>query len=339
MKNFNLWNIVPIFLIVMFIHNTFIDGGCAGEIEIGLAAMHVDGHLPSAGEIQIFENKFGKKLATVGWFMGIGEKKQEQSRIPLEMLMRDYKPSKEEARSLIPMVTLEPWGELKKNLEGNYEGPLHRINRGVLDGYFRQLASDIRLFDSPVRVRFAHEMIQNDVPEYSDPHPGWYPWQDEPQQYVMAFRRLVRIFREEKTDNVEFVWAPNFHMYDYTILEKYYPGQDYVDWIGLDGYNWSGHDFDGIFSYIYRAIVGHVDIFGDKPIMLSEFAMAENLSPKTSKGEWIKDAFLKMKTSYPKIRAFYWFQLNKEHDWRLDSSPESWQAFKEAMKDSSFISR
>ena len=214
-----------------------------------------------------------------------------------------------------------------------------KIIPGRIDDYFRKLALNIKQFGEPIRVRFAHEMIQNDVSESHDQHPGWYPWQDEPQEYIKAFRRLVRIFKEEKADNAQFVWSPNFHMYDYTILAKYYPGKDYVDWIGLDGYNWSGQNFDGIFNYIYRAITGHTEIFGDKPIMIAEFAMAENLSPSISKSDWIKDAFFKMRTEYPKIKAFYWFQLNKENDWRLDSSDSTWQTFKETMKDPTFISR
>jgi len=54
------------------------------------------------------------------------------------------------------------------------------------------------------------------------------------------------------------------------IVQKYYPGRDVVDWIGIDGFNWHGQDFEGIFKDIYWIIVNNSQFFGEKPLMLCE---------------------------------------------------------------------
>ena len=104
----------------------------ARETEIGLAAMHIDGHLPGLDEIQLFENKLAKRIATVGWFMGIGDDDKNRSEFPLDILIKDYKLFTAGEKSVIPMVTLEPWGQWKKDANGKDEGPLHRINQDIL---------------------------------------------------------------------------------------------------------------------------------------------------------------------------------------------------------------
>lgn len=308
------------------------------RIEIGVAAMNVDGSLPTVDQILSFEEQLGKKIKTIGWFLGINIDTGELPKFPLEELNEYKKLSINSQGSVIPMLTLEPWGETK-DLQGNPKSPFDGINNGSLDSYFKEFAKNMKSYGDTIRLRFGHEMIHNDVPEFSDPTPGWYPWQDYPKQYVEAFRRIHHIFQEVGAINVEFVWAPNFHIHDYEILAKYYPGPTYVHWIGLDGYNWDGQDFEGIFRYIYMDIIRHSEIFGKKPIMISEFAMAQSLDKKRSKTDWIRDAFKKMKNKYPQIQAFYWFNINKEHDWRLSSSDETWEVFKKIMQDNVFISR
>lgn len=173
-------------------------------------------------------------------------------------------------------------------------------------------------------------MIHDDNPSTG----GWYSWQDRPQEYKQAFRYVYNIFKEEGAQNVKFVWSPNYIPSELAILEKYYPGDEYVDWIGIDGYNWGNQSFDDIFYTIYQNIVQNKNIFGDKKIMLGEFASAQG----SLKGEWIEDAFKKIKEKYPKIEAFYWFNIDKERDWRVNSSPESLAAFRRAMSDYYFTS-
>ena len=61
--------------------------------------------------------------------------------------------------------------------------------------------------------------------------------------------------------------------------------------------------------------------------MIGEFASTE---VGGNKAAWITDAAARMKSSYPQLRAFAWFNMNKETDWRVESSTASLNAFKTA---------
>ena len=116
-----------------------------------------------------------------------------------------------------------------------------------------------------------------------------------------------------------------------------------VDWIGLDGYNfypqdpWGGarplRDFDNCFRALYDACA----VLGDQPMMIAEFGTGEFEYEDFDKAAWVTDAFNKIKTEYPRLRIFTWFNINKELDWRVNSSPEALDAFQEAMEDPYYI--
>ncbi|MBU1026402.1 MAG: hypothetical protein KKA31_01585, partial [Candidatus Margulisbacteria bacterium] len=135
--------------------------------------------------------------------------------------------------------------------------------------------------------------------------------------------------------NVKWVWSPNhlsFPNESWNEASDYYPGSAYVDWIGIDGYNWGFGDwftFDEIYSSSYATF----STYG-KPIMIGEFASAEDGGDKAA---WITSTFLTIKNDYPQIRAFNWFNINKERDWRINSSSSAEAAFKTAVSDSYFL--
>jgi len=136
------------------------------------------------------------------------------------------------------------------------------------------------------------------------------------------------------------------------IVKRYYPGPEYVDWLCMDGYNWTNQDgapgwpdwqwFDDTFYSLYHTFVDNTAIFGEKPIMIGEFASCEASAHEQAgqtKPAWITDVFARMQDpAYSELRAFYWFQIDKECDWRVDSTPASLAAFKAAVADSYFTS-
>ncbi|RKY31505.1 MAG: hypothetical protein DRP68_04895 [Candidatus Omnitrophota bacterium] len=274
---------------------------------------------PTKGVINEFEDMIGKDISSVLWYEGWSRFYQPPFNTNFLNDNVRYHDGYDTKTTL--HITLEPW----VNLED--------INQGVYDSYLRNYAYQAKQWGDEIRLRFGHEMIQDDNPRTS----GWYSWQDKPQEYKEAFKHVYNIFRNEVgATNVKFVWSPNYTPDELEVLEKYYPGKDYVDWIGLDGYNWGWPwtDFDQIFYEIYQNIVQNPDIFGDKPIMLGEFASSEG----ELKDEWIREAFQKIKDKYPQIKAFYWFNIDKERDWRVNSSPEALTTFKEAIGVSYFTS-
>jgi len=243
----------------------------------------------------------------------------------------------------IPMITLEPAMTLTS------------INAGDYDAQISAYAASAAAWGHALRIRFAHEMIQNDVLDGGE----WYDWQDQPEAYKAAFQRFVTLFRAQNADQVSFVWCPNHYPFDAEIVQKYYPGETYVDWLCMDGYNWTNQNnnagvypdwssFDQIFSPLYNVLTGKPEVYGVKPIMIGEFGSCEAGEydlPENTKAGWITDTLNTLKgETYPAIRAFYWFNADKtgiaqyECDWRVNSSPESENAFRAAIDDPIFLS-
>jgi hypothetical protein len=72
-------------------------------------------------------------------------------------------------------------------------------------------------------------------------------------------------------------------------------------------------------------------------MMIAEFASGEFNLDSLNKATWIKESFAQMKNDYPRIKIFTWFNIKKELDWRVNSNPEAYDAFLNAMKDPYFI--
>jgi beta-mannanase len=149
------------------------------------------------------------------------------------------------------------------------------------------------------------------------------------------------IFEREGASNVTWVWCPTTKNANSIPFEQLYPGDAYVDWTCLHGYNTGGdtwRSFHQLFS-------GHprnpYDSYGDmlklapsKPIMLGEWASAEGDDGGARKAAWIQDALqVQIPQNYPNIRAVVWFNWNTDR-WKsydIESSRASIEAFSTAI--------
>ncbi len=225
-------------------------------------------------------------------------------------------------RGATPVVSLEltHWHQRGEHFLGEIVG-------GVYDDHFRRWADDARADGRRVLLRFGFEFNGN-----------WVGWSGDPKAFRTAWRRMHGIFREVGADNVEWVWAPNHVSVPSTAeyeIHRYYPGHDVVDWVALDGYNWGeNHDqwhhwesFDSVFA---RQLDEFAQRYPDKPVMISEFGCVPDRPGR--KAEWIRQAYRAV-LARPAIKAVVWFNYDKgregEHNWRIDSSPESLRAFNE----------
>lgn len=171
----------------------------------------------------------------------------------------------------------------------------------------------------------------------------WVAWGgnangNSPGDYIPAWRHIHDIFVEEGATNVKWVWAPNRdsnHVSAQATFDTYYPGDAYVDYIGMNGYNWGTvidtpewvsvwQDLAEVFGYSYDVAVANAD----KPIIISETASTE---VGGNKAEWITDAFAQLPTRFPEVESLTWFNMNKETDWRVESSTVSLDAFRDAI--------
>ncbi len=228
----------------------------------------------------------------------------------------------DKAHGRIPLITW--WGTYYAD-----------INSGSQDALIRRRAQDIRNYASPVLLAWAPEMNLNFTP-WSGPQNG-----NDPGGYIRAWRRIHDLFAQEGVHNVSWVWAPNAEsapgLFDVTSPNNwrhYYPGDAYVDWVGIDGYNWGNvganrwRSLASFIGPIYR------DYAARKPIMIAETASNDIGG---SKPAWIDGARAWIKT-HPAIRAFVWFdqRSSSQRDWRIDSSPGSLVSFKELASDPAF---
>ena len=144
--------------------------------------------------------------------------------------------------------------------------------------------------------------------------------------YVAAYRHIHDLFIAAGATNVVWAWCPNVTDTDggnRTTMD-YYPGDAYVDWTGVDGYNWGTKNggwqtFKQVFQDIYPLLAAK-----KKPILIGEMASAQ---AGGDKAKWIDDIVSTLRTSFPLVKGVVWFDINKEADWRISSSPESEAAF------------
>jgi hypothetical protein len=220
------------------------------------------------------------------------------------------------SRGITPLVTLEPY------LSGGVAS-FPDIVAGKYDSYFRREADALRGLGMTVEVRFAHEMnlLSSD----------WGPGKagNTGSAYAEAWRHIVSIFRAEGASNVKWVWAPNID-YGGRPFNQFYPGDEWVDYVGLDGYNWgtgggSWETFSKIFGSSYKTITQ----LSSKPLIITETACSETGG---SKAAWIEQSFLTtIPQEMPRVSAVVWFDENKEEDWRVESSQSSLDAYRKVV--------
>lgn len=212
------------------------------------------------------------------------------------------------------------------------------ITGGKYDGLLRQWGQDLATWNKPLYLRFAHEMNGN-----------WYPWAvgvngNTTASYVAMWQHVVGVMRDAGggLSNVHFVWGPDVigAGSDFTAM---YPGDAFVDWVGLDVYNLGAtqgskwRTFPEIFSQSYQAMTR----LTTKPLMIPEIGVVEQGGNKAA---WLTQTFLNdIPSRFPLIRAVVYFDEDKradgESDWRISTSHESLAAYRQIVGSPSYQGR
>jgi Glycosyl hydrolase family 26 len=215
----------------------------------------------------------------------------------------------------LPLVAWEPW-----TYEHRAAFPLRRIAAGDFDRYIHRTARIAAAWGRPIMLRFAHEM-----------NGDWYPWGrnrdgSTARDYRAAWRKLVRIFEAEGADEVEWVWTPNVNASGDLPFQRFFPGDEWVDWVGLDGFNW-GEDgqwpsFTEVFGNSYDSLAR----LSSRPVIVAETGVSEDGGDKAA---WLSSALRREIPRFERLRAVVWFSEPFEGvDVRVDSSPASLQAYR-----------
>ena len=177
------------------------------------------------------------------------------------------------------------------------------IIQGKYDDYLEHLAQSFNEYDHPVLFRLNNEMNGEWV---------WYSAHligKDTDLFIECWRYIYNKFKEHGVDNLIWVWNPNeksFPGYAYNHYLNYYPGDEYVDIVGLTAYNTGNYyrgeiwrSFAEAYDHFYYDYVKHFE----HPMMITEFSGA---SLGGNKGAWFEDMFNKI-TQYDRIKlAVLW---------------------------------
>lgn len=239
------------------------------------------------------ERHLGKRSALVGLFLDWQHGFPQQSYINRITT----------ARGSVPVIATGPTGY----------APLSRVIAGGEDAKAAEWAEKVKAFGRPVMIRLMAEM-----------NGPWEPWStghngNQPGEYVVAWRRIVDIFRAHGVTNVRWIWNPYRPFGKAIPMRGLYPGGDYVDWIGVDAYNFNKNNKHGWtwFEEMLRPSVRQMRAVAgsSKPFMVNEAGVTED--PR--KPAWIK----RMYASLPRygVKAAVYFDMNRKRDWRLTNNP------------------
>jgi hypothetical protein len=196
------------------------------------------------------------------------------------------------------------------------------IAAGAYDkDYLRPYADSVRNFGHPVVIGFGHEM-----------NARWYKWgygHVPPKTFVAAWRHIVMLFRDQGADNVTWLWTINADLSDTGLINSWWPGGQYVSWVGIDGYYYRPSD---TFSRVFGTTIDHVREFTNKPVLLSETAVG----PRAGQLAKITNLFAGMRR-YNTL-GLVWFDMAQHdgiyhQDWRIQDNPAAESAFRLGVRD------
>lgn len=218
-----------------------------------------------------------------------------------------------------------------------------QVARGEHDDYLTRVAASMRAFPYTVYVRPWGEM-----------NAPWSPWQPDSgrnragtrAEFVAAWRHLRTFFRARGVDNLKFVFNPDAASGDgSTPVGDIWPGAEHVDVLGIDGYNWGTgpHEqwraFEEIFAGMYAELTA---LHPSAPVWICELGSKEprqaDGTPERpapvdhahDKGAWL--SAMMESEAFPRLTALVYFNVRKERDFRLESSPGSLRAMKEQLR-------
>ncbi len=227
-------------------------------------------------------------------------------------------------------IPLLSWAS--QSVPANLREPAYKLSaiiHGRQDPYIREFAEEAKEWGHPFFLRFDAEM-----------NGFWFPWSEgvngnKRGEFVAAWRHVHRIFTSVGATNATWVWCPNV---DFTRklapLERLYPGNKFVDWTCLDGFNWGKtwnsagwQSFDQIFKSTYQRVV---KVARHKPMMVGETASEEKGG---SKAKWIRNLLNVIPKRYPKLRALIWFdERDQGMNWPIESSRAATRAFAKGIR-------
>ena len=291
--------------------------------------------------IEEFENMVGKHQAIIASSSYWGE--QSFPTRNLNVIWR---------HGSMPLVFWSPWDRPYTQNRGPDKFSLNEIIAGKWDAYIDKWGDGAREFGQPMIVVFGVEMNGDWFP-----WSGWYYGGEEwvgdnpeewegPEHFKKAYRYVVDRVRARGASNVKWMFHTNNYSYPmdtWNFAPAYYPGSDYVDWLGMSVYGQQfkdepNPDIPSLVDWPYKELCG---LDPDKPIMIAEWATGDfPFSPDTRgmlKPQWVAQALELFRTRYPRVKAaVYWHERWQNPDQtysnlRVNSSVEALEAYRKGI--------
>lgn len=260
-----------------------------------------------------FEERVGKKTSMVLWYQNMRE---GRTFAEVQAIRRDY---------------------LGKNFGGNWRFFMYgwspndytamEVAGGILDEYWKKYFEEVRKAQSaeqdygPVWFRPANEMNSN-----------WVKWGNDPVNFIKMWRRLYNIAEQYSlTDYNVFVWSSADISFGSAKMKAYYPGDQYVDWIGTSCYFSKAVSY-GYPSYLMKETEA---ISANKPVMISEGGYGTSDCDNLL---WVREWF-GLKETHPRVKAVVW--ENHENpsvgDRRIHKDAAALAEYRKLVKDSYWL--
>jgi hypothetical protein len=290
----------------------------------------------SLDDIEDFERMVGKHQAIIASSSYWGE--QTFPRANLDIIWR---------HGSLPLLFWSPWDQPYEQHLGPDRFSLKAIIAGEWDTYIDKWADAARAFGQPMIVVFGNEM-----------NGDWFPWSgwyygankriagrpnqwEGPETYKAAYRHVVDRVRARGARNIQWMFHTNNYSYPldtWNFAPAYYPGAEYVDWLGLSVYGQQFNDepwaaIPLLLDWPYQEMCR---LDPKKPVMIAEWATGE-FPHSGNKGEWIKEGLDDFRTHYPRVKAaIYWHERWQNPDGsfsnlHVNSSVEALRAYQEGI--------
>jgi Glycosyl hydrolase family 26 len=255
--------------------------------------VYESGALTNYQLVNTFTNVAGQQPNLVGYYSGWGE---------------PFQTSFAETASKHGAATIMQWDPT--------DIPVSKIAAGDYDTYVRSFAASVRSFGHPVVIGFGHEMNAN-----------WYSWgygQLPPATFVAAWQHIVTVFRKAGVSNVTWLWTIQADEPGTGPIASWWPGAQYVNWVGIDGYYYDSGD---TFASIFGKTIAQVRELSHLPVLVSE----AGVGPAAGQAQKIPDLFAGMR-AYGTLGLVYFDiaqnQGTYHQDWRIENSPAAESAFR-----------
>jgi hypothetical protein len=204
-------------------------------------------------------------------------------------------------------------------------GSLVEVAGGQHDQVIGKWAQAAKAYPHVIYVRLMWEM-----------NGGWYTWGfgnkgNTAPQYVAAFRHIVDVFHQSNVENVQFVWCVSASAQRKgPPLKDFFPGDEYVDWVSMDGYNHQGGrpiSLQAVFMDAYEQLTK----MSNRPVMIAETGTVEDSADPSAKAKWLTEGFLRtIPQKMPRVKAVLYFDApGQGFTYPLHSSQASFEAFKQ----------